>query len=42
MIQDQLGLEMFGAVAVVKNSVTGVEKSVPGKYHDELTLAVRN
>ena len=40
MIQDQLGLEMFGSAAVLKNQVTGNQRTVSGKYQDELSFSV--
>jgi Mini-chromosome maintenance replisome factor len=40
MIQDQLGLEMFGSTAVLKNQITGNQRTVTGKYQDELSFSV--
>ena len=40
MIQDQLGLEMFGSAAILKNLLTGNQRTVSGKYQDELSFSV--
>jgi hypothetical protein len=42
MFQDQLGPEMYGSGAVVKNTASGNQKNVTGKFKDELSLGVRN
>lgn len=41
MVQDQLGPEMYGSNALLKNTATGVEKTVTGKFKDELSLGVK-
>ena len=40
MIQDQLGPEMYASGAVLKNTNTGTQRLVVGKYMDEITLGV--
>lgn len=40
MIQDQMGPEMYGSGALVKNTKTGTHKVVAGKFKDELNLEV--
>lgn len=42
MIQDQLGPELYGSGALLKNTATGCQKSVTGKFKDELKLGVRH
>jgi len=41
MIQDQLGPEMYASGAVLKNTTTGIQRLVAGKYMDEIALEVR-
>lgn len=38
MIQDQMGPEMYGSGALLKNATTGVQKVITGKFKDELNL----
>ena len=40
MIQDQMGPEMYGSGALLKNATTGVQKVITGKFKDELNLGV--
>ncbi len=40
MIQDQMGLELYGSGALVKDSVSNTQKMVTGKFKDELALGV--
>ena len=40
MVQDQLGPELFSAKALLKNVSSGDQRSVTGKYQDELLLGV--
>lgn len=40
MVQDQFGPEMYGSSATLKNTTTGSEKNVTGKFRDELSLGV--
>lgn len=40
MVQDQLGPEMYGSSALVKDSSTGNQRMVTGKFKDELALGV--
>lgn len=42
MFQDQLGPEMYGSGAIVKNTSSGTQKNVTGKFKDELSLGVTN
>lgn len=41
MVQDQLGPEMYGSGALLKNVATGCQKNVTGKFKDELSLGVK-
>lgn len=41
MVQDQLGPEMYGSGALLKNVATGRQKNVTGKFKDELSLGVK-
>ncbi|EFX76920.1 hypothetical protein DAPPUDRAFT_305993 [Daphnia pulex] len=40
MFQDQLGPEMYGSGALVKNTTSGSQKNVTGKFKDELCLGL--
>lgn len=40
MVQDQLGPEMYGSAALLKNNVSGCQRNVTGKFKDELKLGV--
>ena len=40
MVQDQLGPEMYGSGALLKNKASGSQKNVTGKFKDELSLGV--
>ena len=40
MIQDQMGPEMYGTGALLKNNLTGTQKIITGKFKDELSLGV--
>ena len=40
MIQDQLGPEMYATGAVLKNSSSGTQRLVTGKFNDEIILGV--
>ncbi|KAI9561857.1 hypothetical protein GHT06_012819 [Daphnia sinensis] len=40
MFQDQLGPEMYGSGAVIKNTASGCQKNITGKFKDELSLGL--
>ena len=40
MVQDQLGPEMYGSGALLKNTASGVQRNVSGKFKDELKIGV--
>lgn len=42
MIQDQLGPEMYASGAELRNTATGTQRLVVGKYMDEIPLEVNS